>query len=142
MINRKVYTHTYIYITYMFISRNLCLECGKRGDSLATYRIRFCTLSHPLCFACALGFWGSEMYQDQIMKHTSHNSVSLVSTPVPAWRKPLAWVLPLLTNNWIISTIWLYIALNRTPNIDCYWGGGSTQPLASGGVAHTPSSWS
>ena len=28
-----------------------------------------------------------------------------------------------LSNSWIISIIWLYIALNRTPNIDCYWGG-------------------
>ena len=25
-----------------------------------------------------------------------------------------------LTNSWIITIIWLYIALNRTPNIDCY----------------------
>ena len=24
---------------------------------------------------------------------------------------------------WIIFTIWFYIALNRTPNIDCYWVG-------------------
>ena len=24
---------------------------------------------------------------------------------------------------WIISIIWLYKALNRTPNIDCYWVG-------------------
>ena len=28
-----------------------------------------------------------------------------------------------LSNSWIISKIWLYIALNRTPNIDCYWVG-------------------
>ena len=35
-----------------------------------------------------------------------------------------------LSNSWIISIIQLYIALNRTPNIDCYWGGqGSTQGL-------------
>ena len=27
-----------------------------------------------------------------------------------------------LSNSWIII-IWLYIALNRTPNIDCYWVG-------------------
>ena len=33
------------------------------------------------------------------------------------------WVLPPLSNSWIISIIWLYIALNRTPNIDCYWVG-------------------
>ena len=33
------------------------------------------------------------------------------------------WVLPPLSNSWIISTIWLYIALNGTPNIDCYWWG-------------------
>ena len=28
-----------------------------------------------------------------------------------------------LSNSWIIIIIWLYIALNRTPNIDCYWVG-------------------
>ena len=28
-----------------------------------------------------------------------------------------------LGNSWIISIMWLYIALNRTPNIDCYWVG-------------------
>ena len=32
------------------------------------------------------------------------------------------WVLPPLSNSWIMIIIWLYIALNRTPNIDCYWG--------------------
>ena len=43
----------------------------------------------------------------------------------------LSWVLPPLSNSWIIAIIWLYIALNRTPNIACYWGGGggSTQGL-------------
>ena len=30
---------------------------------------------------------------------------------------------PPLSNSWIIIIIWLYIALNRTPNIDCYWVG-------------------
>ena len=29
-----------------------------------------------------------------------------------------------LSNSWIIIMIWLYIGLKRTPNIDCYWGGG------------------
>ena len=41
-------------------------------------------------------------------------------------------VLPHLSNSWIIIIIGLYIALNRTPNVDCYWGwggGGSTQGL-------------
>ena len=35
----------------------------------------------------------------------------------------MPWVLPPLSNGWIIIVIWLYIALNRTPNIDCYWVG-------------------
>ena len=35
----------------------------------------------------------------------------------------LGWVLPPLGNSWIILRIWLYIALNRTPSIDCYWVG-------------------
>ena len=33
------------------------------------------------------------------------------------------WVLPPLSNSWIIVIIWLYVALNGTPNIDCYWVG-------------------
>ena len=37
--------------------------------------------------------------------------------------KGLGWVLPPLSNSWIIVIIRLYIALNRTPNIDCYWAG-------------------
>ena len=37
---------------------------------------------------------------------------------------PKPWKLRPLSNSWIISIIRLYIALNRTPNIDC---GGSTQ---------------
>ena len=28
-----------------------------------------------------------------------------------------------LSNSWIMIIIWFYIALNRTPNIDCYWVG-------------------
>ena len=35
----------------------------------------------------------------------------------------LGWVLPSLSNSWIVIIIWLYIALNRTPNIDSYWVG-------------------
>ena len=34
-----------------------------------------------------------------------------------------AWVLPLPSKSWIILIIWLYIALNRAPNKDCYWVG-------------------
>ena len=34
-----------------------------------------------------------------------------------------SWVLPPLSNSWIILIIWCYIALNRTPNIHCYWVG-------------------
>ena len=34
---------------------------------------------------------------------------------------------PPLTNSWIITIMWLCIALTRTPDIDCFWGG-STQP--------------
>ena len=32
-------------------------------------------------------------------------------------------VLPSLSNSWILIIIGLYIALNRTPNIDFYWVG-------------------
>ena len=33
----------------------------------------------------------------------------------------ICWILPPLSNSWIILIMWLYKALNRTPNIDCYW---------------------
>ena len=29
----------------------------------------------------------------------------------------------ILSNSWILFIIWLFRALNRTPNIDCYWVG-------------------
>ena len=32
----------------------------------------------------------------------------------------MRWALAALSNSWIIIILWLYIALNRTPNIDCY----------------------
>ena len=33
---------------------------------------------------------------------------------------PRPWMLRPLSNSWIILIIWLYIAVNRTPIIDCY----------------------
>ena len=38
--------------------------------------------------------------------------------------KYMPWLLPPLSNSWIILIIWFYIAPSRTPNIDCYWRGG------------------
>ena len=38
------------------------------------------------------------------------------------------WVLPPLSNSWRIIIIGLYLALNRTPNIDFYWGGEGQYP--------------
>ena len=35
----------------------------------------------------------------------------------------IPWVLPPLSYGWTITIIGLYIALNRTPNIDGYWVG-------------------
>ena len=32
-------------------------------------------------------------------------------------------------SSWIMIILWVYIALNRTPNIDCYWGGGTVPKL-------------
>ena len=37
-----------------------------------------------------------------------------------------------LSNSWIITIIWWYIALNRTPNIDCYWVGAVPKVNVSG----------
>ena len=35
----------------------------------------------------------------------------------------LGWILPPIRNSWLITIIGLYIALNRTPNLNCYWVG-------------------
>ena len=40
----------------------------------------------------------------------------------------MVWVLPPLSSSWIINIIGFYIALNRTPKIGCYWGGGGAVP--------------
>ena len=45
------------------------------------------------------------------------NSKSLMHETV------IYWVLPPLTNSWIILLTWINTALNRTPNMDCYWVG-------------------
>ena len=47
----------------------------------------------------------------------------LLGNEIGVSKKGLGWVLPPLSNSWIISIIWLYIALKRTPNIDRYWAG-------------------
>ena len=39
-----------------------------------------------------------------------------------------------LSNSWIINIIWLYIALNRTPSIDCYWVGAVPNESWSPGI--------
>ena len=35
-------------------------------------------------------------------------------------KRTIYWVLPTLSNSGIITIIWLYLALKRTPKIDCY----------------------
>ena len=42
---------------------------------------------------------------------------------IEAFFKLLGWVLPPLSNSWIIFIVYLYIALNMTPSIGCYWVG-------------------
>ena len=41
---------------------------------------------------------------------------------------PKPWILPPLSNSGMIINIWLYIALNGSPNIDCYWVGATLNP--------------
>ena len=45
------------------------------------------------------------------------------ANPEPQTPNLKPWVLPPLSNNWIIFIISLCIALNMTPSIDCYWVG-------------------
>ena len=44
-------------------------------------------------------------------------------TFMAATTNPKPWVLPPLSNSWIMIIIRLYIAFKWTPNIDCYWEG-------------------
>ena len=50
---------------------------------------------------------------------------------------PKPWVLPPLSNSWIIHMRRLYIALNRTPNMDCYCVG-AVPNLKPGDVGEIP----
>ena len=43
-----------------------------------------------------------------------------LGSPKPLSLDPKSWVLLPPSNSWRITIIWLYIALNRTPNSDCY----------------------
>ena len=66
-------------------------------------------------------------------KSSSAPTVAIIHTRIAVCRMTtsstvMIWVLPPLSDRRIISMIWLYIALNRTPNIDCYWGGGGQYP--------------
>ena len=56
------------------------------------------------------------------------------------WQGVLVEYCPPLSNSWITIIIWLYIALNRTPNIDCYRGGGGGSTQSIGNMVLTQSS--
>ena len=88
----------------------------------------------------ALGFWRTAegfrrrvltldcmgMLQSLLSTRHSISEIAAFGLKVEALRFRfwgLGWVLPPLSNSWIILIVWLYIALNRTPSIDCYWGG-------------------
>ena len=60
--------------------------------------------------------WRGSRYQNTMDRE------NLLSTPQPT-TYGYNWVLPPPSNSWITIVIWLYIGLNRTPKIDCYWGG-------------------
>ena len=60
----------------------------------------------------------------QAAGNTRQNSQTVKATQQLMLRNTTPnWILPPLSNSWVILIIWLYIALNRTPNIDCYWVG-------------------
>ena len=62
--------------------------------------------------------------QNQMDKNMEHD----MEAGVQSWfrgclmeDRPL--ILPPPSNSWTINIIWLYVALNRTPNIGSYWVG-------------------
>ena len=67
-----------------------------------------------------LRFASSEVALENVgLKEVQVNVKSSKSTTIGL----ITLVLPTLSNSWILNIIWLYIALNRTPNVDCYWVG-------------------
>ena len=63
------------------------------------------------------------MKQETTMERKSRWIATYVAILRGLGFRGLGWVLPPLSTSWIINIIWLYIALNRTPNTDCYWVG-------------------
>ena len=100
-----------------------------RVASLAvSFGYPFHDLRVPGCFAqlhCTVPSYPAALHQ--VSENGFQNGQGLQTRA--AWVSGLGWILPPLSNSWINTIIWLYLALNRTPNIDCYWVGGSTQGL-------------
>ena len=73
------------------------------------------------------------------------NEMGTIGIGIQTYLNPKPWVLHPLSNSWIKMITWLYIALNRTPNIDCYWGGAvpnlNPNLLASGGMFKLSAEW-
>ena len=74
-----------------------------------------------------ISLWGTRNKEYSILGlpnilHRCSSSEGLVDS-LHGTLNPKPSVLPPLSNSWIIVIIWLYIAFNGTPNIDCYWVG-------------------
>ena len=76
---------------------------------------------HMLMLASA---WRTkEMRKPALAFRLGFRVMRAVKAVSPKTLNPKPWVLPPHSNSWIMITIWLYIALKRTPTIDCYWVG-------------------
>ena len=86
-----------------------------------------------LALECKTTFKMHRTKQASIHSSTRKDSFTTCARPQDlTGPKGLGSVLRPVSSSWIIIILWLYIALRRTPNINCYWGGeggGSTQGL-------------
>ena len=80
---------------------------AQRGIHIPTLRPKYI----PYTYMDPLGERGCLDYTSECLLQAASARVSYIS-----------WVLP-LSNSWITILLWLYTALSRTPNIDCYWVG-------------------
>ena len=63
------------------------------------------------------------LYRDSYKGPALHSWLSKGQSRVEGFSVIKVWVLPPFSNSWIIIIAGLFIALNRTPNIECYWVG-------------------
>ena len=81
----------------------------------------FVTLNPLISVTCVSGICSGFASLRRCVDAQGYATAGVYPSNRASWCMP--WVLSPPSNSWIITIKWLYIALNKTPNIACYWVG-------------------